>query len=411
MTARSIILLLATVVIPGLALAAVGVVLVQQHGELAERRTEDQARLRAREASDSLRALLDDRLTAVPPASSLRYPGNNGVLNLGGVQDGAFQPPFADIPSALSERRFQLTLAGLHSGSPPSAYREAARQARSPDQRAFFEIREAEALGEATEAALELVRSGTRFADEFGIPLSLWAMEATDQRDRDFAPSEWLNFGAIAYARDLGVDGFATGEHDILAHVRGRFSAIENWRLSPDSSWMIRRVGDAFVGIRMDSVRALASVIPGVHSLAASRGAQGYALNPSFPFLQADIETDRAVHLSLLWMLALGLVTMVTAFGALNLLRDARRDRRLAQLRAGFVSSVSHEVRTPPAGIRLLTDSLLTYGPGSSDEWRRDLETISYETDRLTRMLDNVLRASRIERGADRYHLRRTRQA
>lgn len=390
-------------VIPGLALAAVGVVLVQQHGELAERRTEDQARLRAREASDSLRVLLEDRIAAVDPNSTLRYPAGNGILNLGRLEGSTFQPPFANIPSTLSDRGFQRRFQQLNAAPSPTAFREAAARAREPDQRAFLEIREAMALGEPTDAALEHLRSGTSMADDFGYPLSLWAMDATGQRDSDFAPVEWLNFGAIAYARDLGVDGYATGEHELLAYVRARYSAIEDWRMSPDSSWMVRRHGDAFLGIRVDSVQTLAAAIPGVHSLAVNEGA--YPLIPTFPFLRAEIETDPEASTSLLWMLALGLVAMVTTFGALNLFRDARRERRLSELRAGFVSSVSHEVRTPLTGIRLLTDSLLTYGPGSKDEWRQDLETISYEADRLTRMLDNVLRASRIERGTDRYHL------
>lgn len=390
-------------VIPGLALAAVGVVLVQQHGELAERRTEDQARLRAREASDSLRVLLEDRIAAVDPNSSLRYPAGNGILNLGRLEGSTFQPPFANLPSTLSDRGFQRRLQQLNANPSPTAFREAAARAREPDQRAFLEIREAMALGEPTDAALQHLHSGTRLADDFGYPLSLWAMDATGQRDLDFAPVEWVNFGAIAYARDLGVDGYAAGEHQLLAYVRDRYSAIEDWRMSPDSSWMVRRHGDTFLGVRLDSVRTLASAIPGVLSLGVNEGA--YPLDPAFPFLRADVETDPEASTSLLWMLALGLVAIVTTFGALNLFRDARRERRLSELRAGFVSSVSHEVRTPLTGIRLLTDSLLAYGTGSKDEWRQDLETISYEADRLTRMLDNVLRASRIERGTDRYHL------
>lgn len=390
-------------VIPGLALAAVGVVLVQQHGELAERRTEDQARLRAREASDSLRILLEDRIAAVDPNSSLRYPAGNGILNLGRLEGSAFEPPFANLPSTLSDRGFQRRLQQLNANPSPTAFREAAARAREPDQRAFLEIREAMAMGEPTDAALQHLRSGTRLADDFGYPLSLWAMDATGERDMGFAPVEWLNFGAIAFARDLGVDGYAAGEHELLAYVRDRYSAIEDWRMSPDSSWMVRRHGDAFLGVRVDSVQTLAAAIPGVHSLAVNEGA--YPLIPTFPFLRAEIETDPEASTSLLWVLALGLVAIVITFGALNLFRDARRERRLSELRAGFVSSVSHEVRTPLTGIRLLTDSLLTYGPGSKDEWRQDLETISYEADRLTRMLDNVLRASRIERGTDRYHL------
>jgi two-component system phosphate regulon sensor histidine kinase PhoR len=105
------------------------------------------------------------------------------------------------------------------------------------------------------------------------------------------------------------------------------------------------------------------------------------------------------------WIIGLALVLVLSGMGAFLLLRDYRRERKLVSLRAEFVSSVSHEVRTPLAAIRLYTESLLKYGPGGDDSWRNDLGTIAEETHRLTRMLDNVLQASRIERGSVEYRL------
>lgn len=405
MSSRSIILLLATVLIPAVALTFVGVVLVRQQGELMDRRTEDQGRLLAREAADSLEALLAKKVTAVDPTSSARYPADNGILLLGRAENGRFLPPFPPVSSTLGEPAFQQIQSRLNrAGRRPGDYRRAAQAATNPDQKAFLYILEAQSKGSATAEALEITRTQDAFTDEIGMPLSLWAMQATGSIDPGFAPDNWLPFEAYYFAEDLGVSAFAGTEHALLRHVRDRFASIEGWRLSPDSTWLLARHDDAFMAVAVDSVIAWATTLPGVEKVERSASSQGFALSPAFPFLWAELDLNDPGSSQILWVLALALVLVVTTFASLLLFRDARRERRLADLRARFVSSVSHEVRTPLAAIRLYTDSLLAYGPGSDEEWRQDLETISYETDRLTRMLDNVLRVSRIERGTDRYH-------
>jgi len=77
-SSRSLLLLLATVLLPGIALAIVGVVLVEQQQELIDRRSEDQARLIGREMADSLAARLDREAAAAADvtiaATHLQYP-------------------------------------------------------------------------------------------------------------------------------------------------------------------------------------------------------------------------------------------------------------------------------------------------------------------------------------------------
>jgi signal transduction histidine kinase len=80
---------------------------------------------------------------------------------------------------------------------------------------------------------------------------------------------------------------------------------------------------------------------------------------------------------------------------------------RLAALRSQFVSSVSHELRTPLAAIRMFAETLRmgrTSGPQAQAEY---LDTIVNESERLTRLLDNVLDFSKIERG-ERIYRRET---
>jgi signal transduction histidine kinase len=88
----------------------------------------------------------------------------------------------------------------------------------------------------------------------------------------------------------------------------------------------------------------------------------------------------------------LGLAAALTIVAVMQL----RREGELTRLRADFVSSVSHELRTPVAQIRLYLETL-QLGRTSTDEQRRwSLNHIERETTRLSHLVENVLRFSRL---------------
>jgi signal transduction histidine kinase len=100
---------------------------------------------------------------------------------------------------------------------------------------------------------------------------------------------------------------------------------------------------------------------------------------------------------------ALCLVIGVTLFGAYLLWRDVRREVRLAEMRSSFVSAVSHELKTPLTAIRMFAETLRmgrASDAGTRDEY---LDTIVNESERLTRLLNNVLDFSKIEQGTKKY--------
>ena len=76
---------------------------------------------------------------------------------------------------------------------------------------------------------------------------------------------------------------------------------------------------------------------------------------------------------------------------------------KLAQLKNDLVATVSHELKTPLASIRLLVDTLQANQDGSeasSARSREYLQLISKENARLTRLIDNFLTFSSLERGS-----------
>jgi signal transduction histidine kinase len=105
----------------------------------------------------------------------------------------------------------------------------------------------------------------------------------------------------------------------------------------------------------------------------------------------------------LFYAAALCFVIGLTLFGAYLLWRDVRREVHLAEMRSSFVSAVSHELKTPLTAIRMFAETLLMKRP--SDAAMRDeyLDTIVNESERLTRLLNNVLDFSKIEQGTKNY--------
>lgn len=85
--------------------------------------------------------------------------------------------------------------------------------------------------------------------------------------------------------------------------------------------------------------------------------------------------------------------------GVVAVLRDISDRKALQQRHAEFVSSVSHEMKTPLAGIKAYVE-LLADGDAEDDTTREEfLRVITSQTDRLQRLIDNLLNIARIEAG------------
>jgi two-component system, OmpR family, sensor histidine kinase NblS len=85
-------------------------------------------------------------------------------------------------------------------------------------------------------------------------------------------------------------------------------------------------------------------------------------------------------------------------------IQDITREVELNQAKSQFISNVSHELRTPLFNIKSFIETLHDYGDDLSEEDRKEfLATANHETDRLTRLVNDVLDLSRLESNR-RYH-------
>ena len=158
-----------------------------------------------------------------------------------------------------------------------------------------------------------------------------------------------------------------------------------------------------------------AMVAPPGWDCSDARSAEGDALGEAFPGLRVEWTDNRfpgTCRQGLpvgIWIAALALVLGVAVFGGYLLLRDVNRDVRMNEVRSQFVASVSHELKTPLTAIRMFAETL-AMGRSRDERTRSEyLETIVNESERLARLVDNVLDFSKIEQGKKIYRLRPTR--
>ena len=85
--------------------------------------------------------------------------------------------------------------------------------------------------------------------------------------------------------------------------------------------------------------------------------------------------------------------------------------KRLDEAKDGFLSSVTHELRTPLTSIRSFAEILVDY-PDESAETRRGFYLIiKRESERLSRLIDDVLDLSKIRAGKVEWHLKKLHSA
>ncbi|MGI8932955.1 two-component system sensor histidine kinase NblS [Leptolyngbya sp. BC1307] len=79
-------------------------------------------------------------------------------------------------------------------------------------------------------------------------------------------------------------------------------------------------------------------------------------------------------------------------------LQDITREVALNEAKSHFISNVSHELRTPLFNIKSFIETLHEYGEDLSETERKEfLATANNETDRLSRLVNDVLDLSRLE--------------
>jgi GAF domain-containing protein/anti-sigma regulatory factor (Ser/Thr protein kinase) len=113
-----------------------------------------------------------------------------------------------------------------------------------------------------------------------------------------------------------------------------------------------------------------------------------------------DLTMRRPERRTLHWLTTPTRDLLGAPVGVTVTLRDVTREREIDSMKTEFVSTVSHELKTPLSSIKGSLNLLLSDGGLVLDETQRHLLDISLKnTDRLIRLINNILDISKIEAG------------
>lgn len=132
---------------------------------------------------------------------------------------------------------------------------------------------------------------------------------------------------------------------------------------------------------------------------------RGLSLGIKFQGTSADAIAGRWVQQSLL---ILGVLSLLMISGLVLTYRSVSKEVALAKLKSDFVSNVSHELRTPLSLIQLYAETLELGRIQTQEKKEEYYRIIRKESERLGKLISNILDFSRIEAGRKEYDLRET---
>lgn len=452
-------LFLLAILAPCLVLLIVGLRTIEQERQLEEKRAAERRQGRL----DRLREELLSRLERIKLDAALT-PGaqsHGAVIFVGKIQQGRLLLPWEVNANGQAFRQWmqeasfsaklqqgeQEEFAG---GQPAAAivrYEEAIRGTNRPALAAYARLALARVLGKAgrRQEALahyeQVLAAPAELVDEHGVPLALYAVppllegglrlkEIAAALSRCAESPAGLPTAALHLVRDLAERSGSRGVAVRLAEMirdREQAEALERdfprlplaaehaepvWAAYGEPPWLVsvaRRPGTAEALVAVVRAREmLARLGPPAEGAELARGNAGAPLGESFPGLRvllrgADEPGGASRRTFLIFALAAVLSLMLLA-GYL-LWRDVQRELRLAETRSQFVASVSHELKTPLTAIRMYTEAMRMDEDLDRQTQCQYLDIILDESERLSRLVDNVLDFARIEQGKKIYRM------
>jgi len=454
---RQFLLFLAALLGPCLFLLAFGLRLLDQERQLEQKRIQEERQRQADRVGQELLTLVERiRLDLALTPDGRPHPA---VVFVGKWREGRLEFPW-DAPSkaqpvcdssadsAFCGRLRQAEHAELVAREFDSAaqgYGEAIQAARQPGTETHARLRLARTLAKLdrrAQARIEyerVLRTPSAVVDEYGIPLGLYAappLLATERGRNEVLALIWrhlegldrLPAPALYMLRDLAQEA---GSGEVVTRLAERIQDREQAvglqrdfaRLMPvsrtpepmwvpfgDPPWLVSipaagRPAEGLV-IALRATDLFSRLSPAARGVELARGNTGEPLGENFPGLLVTLpalDQTGAASRRIFLLLALVLVLGLTLFAGHLLWRDVRREARLAEMRSQFVSSVSHELKTPLATIRVFSEMMRLGDELDRDTQCQHLDTITQETARLSRLVDNVLAFARIEQGKQVY--------
>ncbi len=451
---RQRLLFLFAIVIPACVLLTFAGLIVRQETELADKRAGDERR----QALEQLRRELSTRLDAIklqeltllgddPAAAFARREPESPVVFVARLDQDRLVMPWETAakpwnPSAeFSRYQREGETAEFIANDLPAAiagYRLALRNANRVEGRCRAQLWLARTLAkskkaEAADIFHAMMKHCGSVTDDDGVPYALYAasqvsdsqsyvLEQADQIQWRHPAQAWLLRSLLPaeaktnldlLIRDIGqMTALARDFRGSMFRMEFPFTSRMNglaWLAYGEELWLITVMEAAPQSAPVVLAVSSQKVAPPGATLVATHTESSVSLGEGFVDLEVDWApgrfTGNAGVPARLYAIGLALILGATGLAGYLLLRDVNRQIELADMRSQFVASVSHELKTPLTAIRMLAETMDMGRSKDPEKQSQYLQTIVNESERLSRLVDNVLDFSRIERGKKIYQL------
>ena len=97
-------------------------------------------------------------------------------------------------------------------------------------------------------------------------------------------------------------------------------------------------------------------------------------------------------------------IVIILAFGLFFTLQTVNNELHLSKMKSYFISTVSHEFKSPLTSIRQMAEMLVRDRVPSAERQRKYYTSILKQSERLSHLIDNILDFSKMEEGYELFH-------
>ncbi|GAB4545141.1 MAG: hypothetical protein Tsb0013_02790 [Phycisphaerales bacterium] len=237
---------------------------------------------------------------------------------------------------------------------------------------------------------------------EHGIAVAPWLMPLADSMAKTAANARSCNNALQVQMRDMEIR-MRLSEVE-RAHTEAILDSLRDAVLVTDSFHEITATNRRAVELLgIDNASATRAHIREILGETDIEGAIGEVLSSGLPNVSRHIErsmnTPQGEGVFDITLATLPDAEERGVGGVVTILRDVTREKEISRMKTDFVSQASHELRTPLSSINAYIEMLLD-GEAEDEATRQEFYTIiKGETERVARLVDNMLNISRIESG------------
>ncbi len=176
--------------------------------------------------------------------------------------------------------------------------------------------------------------------------------------------------------------------------------ALKRQNLSGETAWIVRGRDEQVILSSGKSPSGTASIRANFEGDFPNWSLEFFQNNPRL--LNTFLSSRQGIYFYMFLLIA-----GILIFGLILAVRTVSHELELAKMKSDFVSTVSHEFKSPLTSIRQLAEMLQSGRVPSEERRRQYYDVLLEQSERLSLLIDNILNLAKIEEGRKEFEFKR----